>query len=134
MSLAGVNGRRIDGTGPGASRRSHLAVAVRYALTRWAALTRYAGDGRLQIDNSAAERSLRGVARRAQELTVRRLRSGRTLRRQHLQPRRDRDPNASTRAQGQPADRLRSVVRHGGEPERPYHARNRQEGLLVGKT
>ena len=49
-------------TGPKLSRRSDLAVAVRYALTRWAALTRYADDGRLEIDNNAAERSLRGVA------------------------------------------------------------------------
>ena len=52
----------LDATGPKLSRRSDLAVAVRYALTRWAALTRYVGDGRLEIDNNAAERSLRGVA------------------------------------------------------------------------
>jgi len=38
------------------------AVAIRYALTRWTALTRYADAGRLEIDNNAAERSLRGVA------------------------------------------------------------------------
>lgn len=44
------------------SRRSDLAVAIRYALTRWTALTRYADDGRLEIDNNAAERSLRGIA------------------------------------------------------------------------
>ncbi len=54
--------RWLDVTGPKLSWRSDLAVAVRYALTRWAALTRYADDGRLEIDNNAAERSLRGVA------------------------------------------------------------------------
>ena len=52
----------LDATGPKLSRRSDLAVAIRYALTRWQALTRYADDGRLEIDNNAAERSLRGVA------------------------------------------------------------------------
>jgi transposase len=36
--------------------------AIRYALARWEALTRYAGDGRLEIDNNAAERALRAVA------------------------------------------------------------------------
>ena len=45
----------LDVIGPKLSRRSDLAVAVRYALTRWAALTRYAGDGRLEIDNNAAD-------------------------------------------------------------------------------
>ncbi|WP_436428187.1 IS66 family transposase, partial [Enterococcus faecium] len=49
-------------TGPKLSRRSDLAVAIRYALARWQALTRYADDGRLEIDNNAAERSLRGIA------------------------------------------------------------------------
>ncbi len=29
---------------------------------RWTALTRYAEDGRIQIDDNAAERALRGVA------------------------------------------------------------------------
>ena len=52
----------LDATGPKLSRRSDLAVAIRYALTRWTALTRYADDGRLEIDNNAAERSLRGIA------------------------------------------------------------------------
>ena len=44
------------------SAKSALAVAIRYALTRWAALTRYVGDGRIEIDNNAAERALRDVA------------------------------------------------------------------------
>jgi hypothetical protein len=44
------------------SRKSETASAIRYALSRWRALTRYTGDGRLEIDNSAAERALRAVA------------------------------------------------------------------------
>jgi transposase len=44
------------------SKKSELAVAIRYALTRWVALTRYRDDGRLEIDNNAAERALRAVA------------------------------------------------------------------------
>ena len=44
------------------SRKSDTAAAIRYALTRWRALTRYLDDGRIELDNSAAERALRGVA------------------------------------------------------------------------
>lgn len=44
------------------SAKSALAAAVGYALSRWEALGRYLGDGRLEIDNNAAERSLRTVA------------------------------------------------------------------------
>ncbi len=44
------------------SKKSELAVAIRYALSRWVALTRYRDDGRIEIDNNAAERALRAVA------------------------------------------------------------------------
>ncbi len=44
------------------SRKSEIAVAIRYALSRWRALLRYVDDGRLEIDNNAAERALRTVA------------------------------------------------------------------------
>jgi hypothetical protein len=44
------------------SKKSDTAMAVRYALGRSSALTRYCADGRLEIDNNAAERSLRAVA------------------------------------------------------------------------
>ena len=44
------------------SRKSDLAEAIRYALTRWRALTRFIDDGRIEIDNNAAERALRCVA------------------------------------------------------------------------
>ena len=39
--------------------RGDLAAAIRYALLRWTALTRYRDDGRLAIDNNAAERAIR---------------------------------------------------------------------------
>lgn len=44
------------------SRKSEIARAIRYALARWAALTRYVHDGGIEIDNNAAERALRAVA------------------------------------------------------------------------
>ena len=44
------------------SKKSELAVSIRYALTRWVALTRFIDDGRIEIDNNAAERALRCVA------------------------------------------------------------------------
>lgn len=44
------------------SQKSGLAEAIRYALARWAALTRYCDDGTIEIDNNAAERALRTVA------------------------------------------------------------------------
>lgn len=44
------------------SSKSETAGAIRYALSRWRALTRYTEDGLLEIDNSAAERALRAAA------------------------------------------------------------------------
>jgi hypothetical protein len=44
------------------SAKSQIAQAIGYSLVRWTALTRYVDDGRIEIDNSAAERALRGVA------------------------------------------------------------------------
>ena len=44
------------------SKKSDLAGAIQYALSRWRALTRYCEDGRIEIDNNAAERSLRPIA------------------------------------------------------------------------
>ncbi len=44
------------------SRKSDTAAAIHYALARWSALVRYCDDGRIEIDNSAAERALRAVA------------------------------------------------------------------------
>jgi hypothetical protein len=47
---------------PTISRKSVVAEAIGYALNQWRTLTRYLTDGEIEIDNSAAERSLRGVA------------------------------------------------------------------------
>lgn len=44
------------------SSKSDLAKALQYALGRWVALARFTTDGRLAIDNNAAERALRGIA------------------------------------------------------------------------
>src|SRR6266567_62296 len=47
---------------PKLSRKSDTTMVIRYALGLWAALTRYCDDGRLEIDNNTAERTLRAVA------------------------------------------------------------------------
>lgn len=52
----------LDDTLRRISQKSALAEAIRYATTRWAALIRYVADGRIEIDNNAAERALRAVA------------------------------------------------------------------------
>jgi transposase len=46
----------------GLSRKSALGGAIGYALKLWPALSRYRDDGRVEIDNNAAERALRAVA------------------------------------------------------------------------
>ena len=43
------------------SAKSNLAAAIKYALVRWQALTRYRDDGRIEIDNNTAERSIRPI-------------------------------------------------------------------------
>ena len=43
------------------SKKSAVASAISYALGRWPAMLRYCDDGLLEIDNNAAERSLRAV-------------------------------------------------------------------------
>lgn len=52
----------LDKQAEDALPKSPIAVAVRYALNQWDALCRYVEDGRLAIDNNAAERALRGIA------------------------------------------------------------------------
>jgi hypothetical protein len=44
------------------SRKSETSAAIHYALARWSTFVRYCDDGRIEIDNSAAERALRAVA------------------------------------------------------------------------
>jgi transposase len=52
----------LEASLPKLSRKSDNAAAIHYALARWDALMRYCDDGRIEIDNSAAERALRAVA------------------------------------------------------------------------
>lgn len=47
---------------PGLLPRSPLAQAMGYASNHWQALTRFLEDGRLPLDNNAAERALRPIA------------------------------------------------------------------------
>jgi transposase len=44
------------------SRKSSLAGALRYSLSRWPALCQFAHDGRLEMTNNAAERAIRPLA------------------------------------------------------------------------
>ena len=44
------------------SQKSKLAEAIRYALARWEGLTRFLGDGRIEIDSNTVERSIRPIA------------------------------------------------------------------------
>jgi transposase len=44
------------------SQKTKLAEAIRYALSRWAGLTRFIGDGRIEIDSNVVERSIRPIA------------------------------------------------------------------------
>src|SRR6202790_1358343 len=39
-----------------------LAEAIRYALARWPALTRFLEDGRIELDNNTVERAIRPIA------------------------------------------------------------------------
>ncbi len=52
----------LDATLPKLSGKSELAGAIRYARSRWPALTQYLRDGHLEISNNAAERAIRPLA------------------------------------------------------------------------
>ncbi len=45
-----------------ASRKSALADAIRYALTRWEGLVRFLDDGRVELDSNTVERAIRPLA------------------------------------------------------------------------
>jgi len=44
------------------SQKGKLADAIRYALARWEGLTRFVGDGTIEIDSNTVERSIRPIA------------------------------------------------------------------------
>jgi transposase len=54
--------RFLEASLAGTSKKSKLPEAIRYALTRWARLTRFLDDRRIEIDSNTVERSLRPLA------------------------------------------------------------------------
>ena len=46
------------------SQKTKLAAAIRYALSRWAGLSLFLDDGRIEIDNNVVERAIRPLATR----------------------------------------------------------------------
>ena len=44
------------------SQKSRLAAAIRYALARWAGLSLFLDDGRIEIDSNVVERAIRPLA------------------------------------------------------------------------
>ena len=44
------------------SQKSKLAEAIRYALSRWAGLSRFLDDGRIEIDSNVVERAIKPIA------------------------------------------------------------------------
>ena len=44
------------------SQKSNLAEAIRYALSRWAGLSLFLDDGRIEIDSNVVERAIRPLA------------------------------------------------------------------------
>ncbi len=44
------------------SQKSKLPEAIRYALSRWEGLSRFLGDGRIEINSNTVERSIRPIA------------------------------------------------------------------------
>lgn len=44
------------------SQKTKLAEAIRYALSRWAGLSLFLDDGRIEIDNNVVERAIRPLA------------------------------------------------------------------------
>ena len=60
---------------------SGLAKAIDYSLKRWEALSRYATDGRLPIDNNPVENMIRPIALGQKELVIHGIRACRQTRR-----------------------------------------------------
>lgn len=55
-------GRFLDAKLAQISRKSTLAEAIRYAVTRWDGLTRFLDDGRVELDSNCVERAIRPLA------------------------------------------------------------------------
>jgi transposase len=52
----------MDETLAQVSAKSPMALAIGYAVSNWIALERFVDDGRIEVENNAAERALRSVA------------------------------------------------------------------------
>lgn len=53
---------RLEAQLAAVSQKSTIAEAIRYALTRWAGLTRFLDDGHVEIDSNVVERAIRPLA------------------------------------------------------------------------
>lgn len=53
---------RLDALAPSLTPKSLMGLAVNYVLNNWTLLTRFATDGKLEIDNNLVENSIRPVA------------------------------------------------------------------------
>ena len=99
------------------SRKSGLAVAIRYSLSRWEALVRFTGDGRLEMTNNSAERAIRPLALGRKNYLFAGSDSGGRPRRDPLHPDPDRGPQRA-RPRGLPARRPRPHRRPPDQPDR----------------
>jgi Transposase IS66 family len=100
------------------SQQGKVAAALRYALSRWAGLSRFLDDGHIEIDSNIVERAIRPLALNRKECVVRGLgrrwralgdprlahrdlqtqwRRSASLSRRHLRPPRRRSPDQSPR-------------------------------------
>jgi hypothetical protein len=100
------------------SQQGKVASALRYALSRWAGLSRFLDDGHIEIDSNIVERAIRPLALNRKECVVRGLgrrwralgdprlahrdlqtqwRRSASLSRRHLRPPRRRSPDQSRR-------------------------------------
>jgi transposase len=52
----------LEARGRQVSAKAKLGEAISYALKRWDGLTRFLGDGRIDLDNNAVERAIRPLA------------------------------------------------------------------------
>jgi Transposase IS66 family len=67
-----------------------LAEAIRYALARWPALTRFLDDGRIELDNNPVQRAIRPIALGRKNHPIRGLGRRRRPMGNHLLPHRHR--------------------------------------------
>jgi transposase len=54
--------RYLEARNAQVSAKSKLGEAIRYALIRWDGLSRFIGDGRIDLDSNTVERSIRPLA------------------------------------------------------------------------